>query len=173
MAEFLHPVLDAFQCHLVGGLLALDGHQLVRTRSDQLSLGHGTLVRAGAADGRKHFIEHPGLELLSGRHDAVDDQAKRVTLREDASLLGASKAVEDGVVFHHPTAMLLHGIGSVGIAEQRANILAHKPRLAVLVGDDANRDTFKAERHKAHVDTSGPNASQSALTPHPRASSAR
>ena len=93
-------------------------------------------VGAGLADRGEDFLEHPALEGDGGRQRAADDQAQNVGLGQNPGFLSSAKGIEDGVAFHHPTAMLLHRVGWVSVAKRKANVLGDKQRLGLAAAED-------------------------------------
>ena len=72
-------------------------------------------VAAVGADGWQDLLEDPRLEALCVGELAVGDEPVHVRLGDELCLLGAPQAVGDGVVFRHPTAMLLDCVRWVGV----------------------------------------------------------
>ena len=56
----------------------------------------------------------------------------------DAGRLAASQAINDGVVFYHPTAVQLESVRRVLISKGDCYVLATEEGCAVLCGDSAN-----------------------------------
>ena len=115
-----------------------DGGDTILGRSRQCSrrVGHG--VTAGLADRRQNVLEHPTLKPLGSREFAVHDQPEQVGFGNDAGFLLAPQAVDDGVAFHHPTAVLLQCINRISVAEYDGYIFADKPYLTAVSDYCAN-----------------------------------
>lgn len=97
---------------------------------------------------REHYcgeFKHPLFKSLSGRQVAADNQPQHVGLRKHAHILSPAGRLK-GVAFHHPLAMLLHGVVVVGVADGEANILPDEQEFSGLVGDDSDLVGFKLER---------------------------
>ncbi len=54
-----------------------------------------------------------------------------VRLGQNADFLSAAKGIDDGVSLRYHTAVVIHCLGRVGVAQALAHILARKMRLAV------------------------------------------
>lgn len=88
-------------------------------------------VSAMLADRRENLLKYQLLERHGFRQRRTANQPHHIRFGKNAGFLLAAEAVDDGVAFHHPTAMLLHGVNGVGIAECLTDILADEPRFIV------------------------------------------
>jgi len=87
----------------------------------------GDHVTASFADCGEHFLEHPPPEANGRRQFTFDDEPEHVRFIQDAKFLRATRG-QKGVAFHHPLAMLLHGVRWIGIPHARRNVGADEVR---------------------------------------------
>lgn len=93
-------------------------------------------------------VEEPPAELVgphvlvSLRQDLAEGAGCEVAFGDEARFLCASEAVDDGVVFYHPTAVIQNCLGGSRVSEDACYVIAAEERFSIFCRDGANVVTF-------------------------------